>query len=459
MTRVGAAIMKQPALIAALCAFAIALPTLRNGFAIDDAYLVVGNARIRSFASVPELFSRPWGSEGGGASYARINAAYYRPLTELLYTVEYRLFGLHPGGWHATSALLHALVTALVALLAARITHRASAAWIAGLLFAVHPVHCEAIAAVTYQTTLLATLMSGLALREFSRFIDGENRGARLLWLAIVSAFAVLAKEDAATLPVLALVWGALERPCSWRQRALPWLAISVGVALVLGVRSHVVTPCAVTFFPGTGRSAVGYTMLTVPSLYLELLLVPLRLCPFYDWFLVPIVDHLSTSALLGVFIIGFGVFLVAALAPRHPAGAIGLAWLGLGLLPVMHLVPILNVAAERFLYLPSIGWAIAIGTLPVRRSLQIAIGILLLLYSARTLDRWPDWHDDRALNQATAAAFPETPTPWLNLADLEEKEGHRTAAIAALMEAARRAPGWPVVEKRLVRLQSNTIP
>ena len=125
----------------ALVAFVLALPALKNGFMLDDHYLV----HARTAGDVARAFVEPWGGGAGGEAHARVNAQYFRPLTETLYAVEHALFGEHAWGWHLVSALLHALATALCVLLSARIVRRDDAARIAGLLFAVHPVDRKSV--------------------------------------------------------------------------------------------------------------------------------------------------------------------------------------------------------------------------------------------------------------------------------------------------------------------------
>lgn len=436
-----------------LCVFVavlVCLPVLRGGFVIDDSYLVVDNPGIRDLGNIPGFFARPWGGGAGGAGHADVNAAYFRPLTSSLYALEFALFGLRPWAWHLVSLLLHATATGLCAALALRILGCAAAASVAGLVFAVHPVHSEAIAAVCYQTTLLAGLLAMAALCALGRAVDREKTGRWLAWATLAAAAAGLAKEEAVVVPLLAAAWVVL---APTRRRILFWGVGSMGLAAlaVMAVRSVVVTRSGVTYFGTASGSVVALTMMRVVALYAELLVVPLRLCPFYDWFIIPPSASLSAETGLGLLLAGawgLGVWLAAR---RAPAGAIGLAWVALGLLPVMHLVPILNVAAERFLYLPSVGFALALGALfawAVRRQRRVALGValgLVLLFSLRTVMRWPDWRDDRALNEATATAFPETPTPLVNLANLARAAGDRASALRYLDEAQRRAPGWPI--------------
>ena len=448
-----------------LVAALVCLPALRGGFVIDDAYLVVGNPDIRSLGNIPGFFARPWGGGEGGAGHAGVNAAYFRPLTTTLHAVEFAVFGLRPWGWHLVSILLHAAATGLGTWLAARILGSVAAALVAGLVFAVHPVHTEAVAAVCYQTTLLAGLLAVLALSALARVLGpGKTTGRWVALAALATAAAGLAKEEAVVVPVLGAAW-VLLAPSPQRRRVLLWGVGSMGLAAAaaIAVRSAIVAGSSITYFGPAGAGVVAPTMARVVALYAELLVAPFRLCPFYDWFIIPPSAAISAEVVLGLLLAVAVVLGVWLASRRAPGGAIGLGWMALGLLPVMHFVPILNVAAERFLYLPSFGFALALGALfqwACGRKRRLAFGAavgLVLLFGARTLVRWPAWRDDRTLNQATAAAFPQTPTPLINLANLALAAGDRASALRYLEEAQRRAPGWPVAARMAEKLRTET--
>ncbi len=434
-------------------ALLVALPVLRNGFVMEENNVVlVGNQAIRSLASIPRFFAGPW---VGGFN----NLGYYRPLAGTLYTLEYALFGLHSVGWHLVSVLLYAATSALTALVCARIARSPVAAAVGGLLFAVLPVHVEAFAMVGYQTTLLAGLLSAAALLAFGRVLKEGPTPRTLLLLGLACTGALLSKEEAFAMPLLALAWALVERPPGWRRAVVAALAVLVPCAgAVLLLRALTLAPIAVTFFGDAPRATVIRTMLRTVPLDLELLLVPLRLCPFYDWFIVPFEDHLSAQVAFGLAIVVALAVAIAATVKRAPPVAIGLLWLPIGLLPVLQLVPFIVVAADRFLFIPSFGLALAAGALAVRarpgRIALVLMGLVLALYATRSALRIPDWHDDRTLNEATAAAFPETPTPLLNLAQYYEARGELAAARQSLDEAARRAPGWDVPRNRLAKLK-----
>jgi hypothetical protein len=443
---------------AALALFA-ALPCLGNDFSLD-AYLVLDDPRVRGFV-LHGLFTTPWGGGAGGAAHAGVNAGYYRPLTELLYLIEWRVFCDRALGWHAVSAALHIACTLLGLSLARRLTRDEAASIAAAAIFALHPVHTEAITVVAYQTTLLSACLALAALACFGRFLDGRGTGHALA-AALLTACALAAKEEAAALPALALAWAIVERPPSWRRSLLAVAVMIVAEAGVLALRGVVVTALSVSYFAGQPPSTVVFTMLGVVGLYAELLVAPLRLCHFYDWFIVPFSTSIDGGVIRGVACLaGLGLGFVIALR-RHRPLAIALAWLALALLPMMQLLPMLNVAAERFLYLPSLGYALALGIVGsslgrrAPRATYLAGLMLLSLFALRGALRMRDFHDDRSLLEAEARDFAETPTPLLYLADLDVKSGDLIAARAHLEEALRRAPGWPVAEERLRRLPAR---
>ncbi|MEW6270197.1 MAG: hypothetical protein AB1689_12980, partial [Thermodesulfobacteriota bacterium] len=177
--------------VAALVVYA---GTLSNGFPFDDAIQVEQNLYVRSLAHVPAILSQPtW------PGYV------YRPLPTLTYAATWALVGPAPWLHHLTSALLHAGVSVLVLLLLARV-FGARVALLAALLFAVHPIHVEAVASVANRTELLAALLGiGAVLLVVPRGArsPGERPPLPRMALGLASfVAALLSKESALTLAV-----------------------------------------------------------------------------------------------------------------------------------------------------------------------------------------------------------------------------------------------------------------
>ena len=129
----------------------------------------------------------------------------YRPLCVLTFRLNHLLDGLRPRGYHVGNVLLHALVTGLFTHTAGVLTGRASVAIAAGLLFASHPIHTEAVAGIVGRADILACLFFLLSFRCYMKYCtwrDVESTGgvalwkwAWLLWTAVFSVAAMLSKE------------------------------------------------------------------------------------------------------------------------------------------------------------------------------------------------------------------------------------------------------------------------
>ena len=461
------------ALLCAAAALAVSLPTLRNGFAIDDIYVFVEQPASHSLRNVPQFFAGGWGMGTTNVQQRALNTRYYRPIPTTLGALEYTLFGLRPAGYHLTSALLHAATATLVALLLWQLTGGAViATLLGGVLFAIHPAQSEAFSAACYQTTLLAGFFGTLALVLFGRVLARGPGLGTLLALGASLFCALVSKEEAFAIPFFVLVWAALLRPAGWR-RAL-WtsaVAMAIPLVLVLLLRHAFLASSKVTYFADEPARVVILTMVRVAGLYLELLVVPLRFCPFYDWFIVGYETELSQRVVIGALVLCLAVGAALFCLRRSPLIALGIAWVLMGLGPVSQAIPIIVVAAERFLYIPMIGWALIMGLLLERGLTRAraagwiklpgaAVVLLFLAYAVRTVTRVPDWRSDETLNLATAKSFPETPAPLLNLATYyEHVEKNPAKALEALAEADRRAPGWRPARQRAARLRTQIAP
>ena len=424
---------------------------LGNGFAMDDAYNIVGNPDIRELAELPAALLRPVGA-ASSSGYARsMNTGYWRPVATASYAIDHALFGLNPAGFHVTNDLLHAATSALVSLLLLAWLG-VGPAWIGGLWFALHPVHSEAVDLATYRTELLAALCCVAALYLHAR--DGA-RHSRWTGVAIAALYAtgLGAKETAATLPAWLLV-------AEWLQGRprRPWWMLHAVLGLVLltwlGARTvlHVV-PSPVQFFAGFSPWQIACSVLKIYPTYLRLLVWPWPLTPFYDWTLLPPAASLADPvALLGLGLLAGTVGLALRLRRSRAFIALGLCWWLVGLLPFAQIVPLPVGAAERFLYLPSIGIALLIAALvrevgeraprSWQRPLLLPVALGLCALAAATVVRNRAWHDDLTLQQATVQRLPQSFNGHHVLGQLYLRAGRNVEALAQLDAAEPLLPG-----------------
>ena len=195
--RLGIARWAAPAAIV-LLAITLHWSLLDKGFVSDDLSQVLNNPYLRSPRSLGQIFSsHVWSFRG-----PEEKSNYYRPMMHLLYMACYGLFGLESAGFHAANLLFHAGCSLLVFYLGRAL----GAAWCAGpsallaaLLFAVHPVHTEAIAWIAAVTELSYAFFFLLSVYLYVR--------GRPAWSAAVAMLALLSKETALMLLPLLVVY------------------------------------------------------------------------------------------------------------------------------------------------------------------------------------------------------------------------------------------------------------
>ncbi|MGB7160425.1 MAG: hypothetical protein WBD40_20325, partial [Tepidisphaeraceae bacterium] len=135
----------RPALASAALAIALFAITLGGTYIYDDLYIIGLDPRIKD----PSLWGQFWTKDyfNGGADNL------YRPLVSMSYAVQWQLHGDRPWAFHLVNVLLHALASAGVAELARRLGGL-RVGYVAGLLFAAHPVHVEAVANIVGRAEL-----------------------------------------------------------------------------------------------------------------------------------------------------------------------------------------------------------------------------------------------------------------------------------------------------------------
>src|SRR6266540_5814248 len=287
----GAWPLRHPALLAAALAAAVFAGTLANRPVLDDGWAVLENPLVRSL-DVARIFAKHSGYAGGSTL-----AGTYRPLATLTCALQWALHGPAPLPFHAVNVLLHAAATALVVLLARRVlvaaapVRAAAGALGAGLLFAVHPAHVEAIAPLVGRADLLA---AALGLAALLLALSPRPRW-RIAAASATLAAAVLSKEIAATVPLLYLLVAFLLPAAAGlgakpglgtpeRRRAL-LAAASVAAALALAVAPYFLlkpggagVPQQARWFEGQPPAVVWYTMTRALAEYWRILAFPWRL-------------------------------------------------------------------------------------------------------------------------------------------------------------------------------------
>ena len=399
-------------LLAGLAAAAVAAPSIRNDFVADDQWVVANRQVLVHPPSVGAVLKEPyWPASFGGVMW--------RPAVIASFAVDYRV-SRSPHWFHSINVLWSAIAAALLALLACDLAGPA-AGLITGLLFAVHPVHVEAVANVVGRAELIAAAGYGAAL---VCAIRAEQNRAYLAGVALAAALAIAAKEIAVTLPAaVLLVYRARQSDLrlAWR----PIVAATAPIVLyfiahgLVGIRTFYGGGLAVGL-EHLGLPARTWAMLPLSLQWWRLFLFPAHLSADYSPGELTVSTGLTIWHLLGAIAwIGLGV--IAWRTRRTiPGIAIGLAWVVITISPVANVVmPTEFLIAERTLYLASFGAvfavvsaARAIGSARLRTAL---VAVLVVAGAIRSLVRIPAWHDDETHYRALQREAPRSyRTLWL---------------------------------------------
>jgi protein O-mannosyl-transferase len=401
MTRAGAA------WLAAATAVLVYLPALHNSFALDDGTIVERNPAAHSVAAALHAFDRPyWPVE--------TQAGQWRPLVILSFAADWQLSGGSTIWLHAANVLWHAAATGLLVLVLAAYLP-AAGALAGGLLFAVHPVHVEAVANLVGRAEMMAACFLFLALL-IARTIRRRAAERRATWwaellLLLAVAAALLSKEHAAVaIALLALDDLATRTPDA---RALPWRDYAGVALLTLGwflLRRPIdagrsFAMIAPAFF-GLGSMGRISTMLPAVLVLVRLLVWPFDLSPDYNPEVIPRLQHLTLLGAAGAVVLLACAALALASWRRHRALSAGLWIVGIAWLPTSNLLfPTGVVIAERTLYLASAGAVLAgaagLVWLASRKGARTAAAlgaVVVLAFGVRTVAQIPIWHDNRDL-------------------------------------------------------------
>jgi Flp pilus assembly protein TadD len=213
--------------IAILLAVAVVYwPSLRGDFVWDDEQLVTGNLLLRTVSGLGEIWS-------GGRT------ADFFPITNTLFWIEWHLFGTNPTGYHIVNIALQAADALLVWLVLGRL--RIPGAWLAGFIFAIHPINVESVAWISELKNVLAMFFALLSIFCFLEIEDQRQFRRRAAWIGSVCFFvlALLSKSQAVFVPVVLLLcawWrsGGLKSERFKRETPRTWPFFAVG--LVLGL-------------------------------------------------------------------------------------------------------------------------------------------------------------------------------------------------------------------------------
>jgi hypothetical protein len=427
-----------PWLLAALIGFCLYLPTLRGTYIFDDLFFVRDDPRIASVSQ----WSKFWTQAYFPTSQDRL----YRPLTSMTYAIEWWLFGDRPWIFHLINVLIYAGVCAAVAELARRLGGK-SIGYIAGLLFAIHPVHVEAVTYLVGRAELLST---GAMLWAMILAL-GELKPLRICSIAVLLIVGLFCKEQAILLPIFIGGLFLLRSPgctsAATNQRKILILILCWTDAAYLICREY--SPMKLSWDPGLLDwtmqpliRAVAINRWLVPfsvlGHYTMLMFAPYKQAIDYGYAVTNFVQRWNDPFLW----LGFGAaFLgIVAIAIALYKRAWLLLWCLIGIALSYGMISnfaglIGTIMGERLMFLPSVFFTIllACALLKLPRHWPLPILILcIFLGSLRTELYASQWTNRLQFYQRQAADNPRSERTWWLLAGELDRQGHYAEAMAA---------------------------
>jgi protein O-mannosyl-transferase len=380
--------------------------TVHFDFVFDDNIVVLEDPLVVRQFSPRQIF-------GSEVRVGDVALGYYRPLITFSYRIDRALWGLNPAGYHLTNLLWHLLATFLVYQVALRTTGRLATAWAGAMLFAVLPAHTEAIGWIQGRVDLVSATFVLVTLLALVK-AQAAPGSAGWRWAAVAGLTflaALLSKESSAALPLAWAVWEiSVPKTDRWRER-FAGLASRFLPILLAGVAYWLLRRWAVddslsfplSLFPVHLRALA---LVSVLAEYGRILLFPDLTLNFFQTLRVTPAAMRVILGLLVVVVLGGGLAVAWRRArPLFPWAA----WVPVMLLPALFFILHAQAlergffTAERFLYLPSVGWCILLGSLvatvlggqqQTARSAWglITVGGVVLGYAGLTLIRLAPW-------------------------------------------------------------------
>lgn len=436
---------KGKSILLVLIAFLVYFNTLKNGFVLDDDVVYLQNRFVQAGTDgIKDIFSN-----GFLFGYNGKNDQSYRPLVLLNFAIEHELFGNNPKVHHFFNILFYCLISFLVYKLLLWLFNEQEkwlAFWVA-LVFVVHPIHTEVVANIKGRDDLLHVIFYLLSFIYGLKYIDrGEKKH---LVYALTSLFlAALCKEIAITFLALfpVAIYVFREKSVVASLKASLWFLVPIGAYFLL--RNQILDTIAFEekmSIINNGIAAgsnfneqLGITF-SIFAKYIQLLFFPYPLSWDYSYPYFPIVSLFNPKILVfAILVLLTIVWSIFAILKHKNKIAFGVLFFLITFSIVSNFFILIGATlGERFLFLPSLGFAIVfvlliqlliqnIGVKPKQYKNYLAAFVLIvsLLFSLKTIDRNKEWENNATLFESGYEATPTSSRSVLAYASVFRERG-----------------------------------
>nr|XP_040018143.1 protein O-mannosyl-transferase TMTC3 [Gasterosteus aculeatus aculeatus]XP_040018144.1 protein O-mannosyl-transferase TMTC3 [Gasterosteus aculeatus aculeatus]XP_040018146.1 protein O-mannosyl-transferase TMTC3 [Gasterosteus aculeatus aculeatus]XP_040018147.1 protein O-mannosyl-transferase TMTC3 [Gasterosteus aculeatus aculeatus] len=451
------------------------------GFVFDDVSAILDNKDLRPATPLRNLFLNDfWGTP---MAEERSHKS-YRPLTVLTFRLNYLFSELTAASYHLLNVVLHAVVCVLF-LRVCRLFLDKTSGLVAALLFAVHPIHTEAVTGVVGRAELLSSIF---LLAAFLSYTKSTGADRSIVWspialTVVLVAAATLCKEQGITVIgiccvhevfvaqgfTLPMLLDTLRRflqgkggfPYAVLQTLLKLIVLVISTLLLVIVRVQVIQSQLPVFTRFDNPAAVSHTptrQLTFNYLLpvnAWLLLNPSELCCDWTMGTIPLVESLLDLRNLAtlVFYASLGLLAYHSLRYRHSSARTVIMALSLMVLPFIPasnlFFPVGFVVAERVLYVPSMGFCVLVAhgfrivshKGHLKKISWLVIGVLLTTHAVKTFQRNWDWESEYTLFTSALKVNKNNAKLWNNVGHALENQNNYAKALQYFLQATRVQP------------------
>ncbi|MFC1645917.1 tetratricopeptide repeat protein [Candidatus Omnitrophota bacterium] len=411
--------------------FAIYANSLDGQFIWDDVHLVRDNLNIRSPSNILKIFTT------NVTPSMRQSFSFYRPLMIFTYALDYYFWKLNVRGYHLTNTILHILAALGLYWLISIIFKDNFLSLLASLLFVAHPIHTEAVTYISGRADPLAAIFIILCCVFYIKQLENRSIGNYVLMI-ISCLLALFSKENSLILPMLLLIYHYSFKKKFALREFLSIIVITLVFAVVRFTFLKLIVGSIVSETSLLQRAA-GFFVAIVS--YNRLMVLPFNLHMEY----VLRLFAFSVPKVIGGIILLISLLIYAIKARnKNTLMSFSILWFFIALFPVSNLYPINAYMAERWLYLPSIGFFLIVAKaltslFRIRRfrvvSLMFIIS-LLSFYSLLTVKQNEYWQEPISFFERTLRYVKNSPRLYYNLGCLYQDTGEHKEAIALYNKA-----------------------
>lgn len=456
--------------------------SLYCGFVFDDVSAILDNKDLHPSTPIKKLFQNDfWGTP---MSEERSHKS-YRPLTVLTFRLNYLFSELNAVSYHLLNLLLHAVVC-VIFLKVCKLFLDNRTSLIAALLFAVHPIHTEAVTGVVGRAELLSSIFLLAAFLSYTKSKGPDNS---IVWTPIAAAVflvavATLCKEQGITVVgiccvyevfiaqgyTLPVLWGTAVQillgkgsiPYSLLQTLLKLVVLMFSTLLLVVIRVQVIQSQLPVFTRFDNPAAVS----TTPARQLTfnyllpvnawLVLNPSELCCDWTMGTIPLVESFLDGRNLATlfffcFLGNLVIYSVRYSGDSSKTVLMGLCLMVLPFIPASNLFfPVGFVVAERVLYVPSMGFCILVAhgwkklsskSNRLKKLSWIFLALVLFTHSVKTFNRNWDWESEYTLFMSALKVNKNNAKLWNNVGHALENEKNYAKALKFFKQATHVQP------------------